>query len=235
MFCVWVFCLHACLCTTCVSDSRRGQRKPWSLWNCCYIWALPSHVDAWNWKKNSHPCSKPLSHVSSPSDMFSMFSSSVLGAERWIGTAEALSSIPVPHMVEGSHLQHAFLLQLCELCVASKGPYLPVNAHSGCTPWIRAHIHTYTQSHTGTYIHTDKEIQVKSSKFCSALKLKKNCQILAKTINCYNILCDSAGQIWYLSLHLMRTRWWLREDAGILWWPQEPISVFSRVLENAKL
>lgn len=27
MFCVWVFCLHARLCTMCLFDHNRGQKK----------------------------------------------------------------------------------------------------------------------------------------------------------------------------------------------------------------
>jgi hypothetical protein len=30
--CVWVFCLHTCLCSTCVPDVHEGRRGHWILW-----------------------------------------------------------------------------------------------------------------------------------------------------------------------------------------------------------
>ena len=67
---VWVFCLHVCLCTTCMLDTHRGQKRVSDSLQPELHMVVSCSVDAGNQtfilRKNSRG-SLPLSHLSSSS------------------------------------------------------------------------------------------------------------------------------------------------------------------------
>lgn len=60
--CIWVFCLHGCLCTRCVPSSQRGQKKVLDLLGPELQTVVSHHVNAGNCTRLSERSVSALNH-----------------------------------------------------------------------------------------------------------------------------------------------------------------------------